>query len=77
MDFFEQQERARRSSRWLVQWYLLAVLSVVASYCLVAGLVYAFLALSGGLPLRGDAPLEWQGLFRTYFAALMRVPLHV
>jgi len=77
LDFFEQQERARRSSRWLVLWYLLSVLSVVASYCLVVGLVYAFLALSGGLPLRGDAPLEWQGLFRTYFAAMIRVPLQV
>jgi Zn-dependent protease with chaperone function len=77
LGFFEQQERARRRSRWLVVWYLLAVLSVVASYCLVVGLAYAFLALSGGLPLRGGAPLEWQGLFRTYFAALIRVPLHV
>ena len=77
MDFFEQQERARRNSRWLVLWYLLAVLSVVASYCLVAGLVYAFLALYGGVPLRGDAALEWQGFLRTYFAALARVPLQV
>jgi Zn-dependent protease with chaperone function len=41
LDFFEQQERARRSSRWLVVWYLLAVLSVIASYCLVAALLRA------------------------------------
>ena len=43
MDFFEAQERSRRSSRWLVLWYALAVLGVVASYCAVAALVYAYL----------------------------------
>ena len=75
MDFFEQQEKARRSSRWLVVWYLVAVASVIASYCLVAALAYAFLFLWGGnLPLRGDEPVEWRGLFGTYFAVLWRVP---
>ena len=39
MDFFEAQERSRRSTRWLVLWYLVAVLAVVASYCLVAALL--------------------------------------
>jgi len=74
LDFFEHQERARRNSRWLVLWYLVAVLCVIASYCLVAALAYAFVALYGAAPLAGDAPLEWQGLFRTYLAALVRVP---
>jgi Zn-dependent protease with chaperone function len=56
LDFFEQQERSRRNSRWLVLWYVLAVLSVVASYCAVAALAYALLALFVGAPPR--APLE-------------------
>ena len=77
MDFFAQQERARRNSRRLIGWYLLAAVSVLASYCVVAALVYAFWAIYAGLPLRGDAPLEWHGLFRTYFAALVRVPVQV
>lgn len=77
MDFFEQQEQARRSSRWLIVGYALAVLFAVASYCAVAGLAYAFVAMHGALPLSGDAPLEWQGLFGTYFAALARVPYQV
>jgi Zn-dependent protease with chaperone function len=57
LDFFEQQERARRSSRRLVFWYALAVLAVIASYCAVAGALYAFIALFiGATPLR--APLQ-------------------
>ena len=57
MDFFEQQERARRSSRRLVLWYALAVLCVIAGYCVVAGAVYAFIALfSGATPVR--VPLQ-------------------
>ena len=74
MDFFEHQERARRNSRWLVAWYFVAVLCVIASYCVAAALAYAFLAMYGAAPLAGDFPLEWQGLFTTYLAALVRVP---
>ena len=69
MDFFEQQERARRSSRRLVFWYAVAVLGVIASYCAAAGILYAFIALySGGLPLRGDAPLLARVPLQVYFA---------
>ena len=32
MDFFEQQEASRRTSRWLVLWYLAAAALTVASY---------------------------------------------
>jgi Zn-dependent protease with chaperone function len=74
LDFFEQQERSRRSSRWLIAWVLLAVLCAVASYCAVAGLLYGLLAAYGALPLAGSAPLEWKGLAPTYLAALVRVP---
>jgi Zn-dependent protease with chaperone function len=39
LDFFEQQERSRRTSRWLVLWYLVAVLLTVASYAAVGALL--------------------------------------
>ncbi|HEY7240898.1 MAG TPA: M48 family metalloprotease [Burkholderiales bacterium] len=39
MDFFERQERSRRTSRWLVLWYLVAVTLAVASYAAVGALV--------------------------------------
>ena len=40
MDFFAQQDEARRASRWLVLWYLLAVAFVVACFNLAAALAY-------------------------------------
>jgi hypothetical protein len=46
---------------------------VIASYCAVAWLAYGILAFYGA-PLVGDQPLQWQGLPRTYLAALLRVP---
>jgi len=39
LDFFAQQDLARRNSRWLIAWYLLAAAAVVASFCAVAWLV--------------------------------------
>jgi Zn-dependent protease with chaperone function len=57
LDFFEQQERSRRSSRWLVLWYALAVLLVVACYCAVAALGYLALAKFTG-ELAPRVPLE-------------------
>jgi Zn-dependent protease with chaperone function len=48
LDFFEAQERSRRSTRWLVLWYLVSVLAVVASYCAAAALITAFLAAFTG-----------------------------
>jgi len=50
LDFFEEQERARRRSRWLVLAYLAAVLFVVASYCAVGAALYAFWAKYTGHP---------------------------
>jgi len=44
LDFFEEQERARRRSRWLVAAYLAAVVFVVASYCAAGAGVYALWA---------------------------------
>jgi Zn-dependent protease with chaperone function len=60
LDFFESQERSRRSSRWLVLWYLLAVLAAIASYCAAAALIYAFLAAFTGAG--------------TFFGTLARIP---
>lgn len=75
MDFFEEQHQARRRSRWFLLGYLAAAASVVASYCAVAALVYAFFATAGALPLVGSEPLVWRGFWGTYFEALARVPL--
>ena len=67
MDFFERQEQARRTTRWLVFWYALAVLSVLASFCAVAALfrppvqIYvAIAALVGGCILAVSAYRIWQ-----------------
>ena len=53
MDFFDQQDAARRASRWLLLWYALAVVFVVACFNLAVALVYAVFALYGVLPLAG------------------------
>jgi Zn-dependent protease with chaperone function len=76
-DFFAQQELARRNTRWLVGAYGAAAILVALSYCAVVALAYALLAMYGALPLAGHAPLAWDGLFGTYFDALVRVPPQV
>lgn len=75
MDFFDQQDQALRTSRWLVLWYLLAALFVVLSFNIAAVLVYALFAIYGALPLAGGEPLVWRGLLRTYGYALFHAPL--
>ena len=55
MDFFDQQDSARRASRWLLLWYLLAVLFVVACFNLAVALAYAAIAWFAALP---PAPLQ-------------------
>lgn len=77
MDFFAQQDAARRASRWLTLWYLLAVAFVVLSFNVFAALVYALFAIYGALPLAGDEPLVWRGLWETYGHALLNVPAPV
>ncbi|HET9734296.1 MAG TPA: M48 family metallopeptidase, partial [Burkholderiales bacterium] len=74
MDFFDQQEHARRASRWLLLWYLLAVAFVVVCFNLAAALLYAVLAIYGALPLAGGEPLVWRGLWTTYWHAVAHVP---
>ncbi len=46
MDFFERQEAARKSTRWLVGWYVLAVFGVAAA---IAALASGALSLGGGV----------------------------
>jgi Zn-dependent protease with chaperone function len=70
LDFFEEQERARRRSRWLILVYLAAVLLVVASYCAVGTALYAF----SSAYLRGRAawpPLEFLAGIAAVVAALI------
>ena len=74
MDFFDQQDSARRASRWLLLWYLLAILFVVLCFNLAVAVAYAVFALYGALPLAGGEPLIWRGLLGTYWHALLHVP---
>jgi Zn-dependent protease with chaperone function len=74
LDFFDQQERARRASRWLLLWYFLAVAFVVLCFNLAAAAAYAVFALYGVAPLAGGEPLVWRGLASTYWHALLHVP---
>ena len=70
MDFFEEQERARRRSRWLVLACLAAVLFVVASYCAVGAGLYAV----SSAYLRGRAawpPFEILAAIAAVVAALI------
>ncbi len=67
MDFFEQQEQARRTTRRLVLWYALAAVSVVASFCAVAApfgpplqVYMAIAAIVGGCILVVSAYRIWQ-----------------
>ncbi len=67
MDFFEQQEQARRTTRWLVLWYALAAVSVVASFCAVAApfgpplqVYMTIAAIVGGCILVVSAYRIWQ-----------------
>ncbi len=74
MDFFARQDAARRASRWLVLWYLLAALFVILCFNVAAALAYAVLAIYGALPLAGGEPLVWTTLGATYWHAVFHVP---
>ena len=74
MDFFDRQESARRASRWLLAWYLLAIVFVVVCFNIVVALFYALFAIYGALPLAGGEPLVWHGLWTTYWHAVAHVP---
>jgi Zn-dependent protease with chaperone function len=48
MNFFTAQEKARRSTRWLVLWFALAALATVASLYAITGLLVQWRALLQG-----------------------------
>jgi Zn-dependent protease with chaperone function/uncharacterized tellurite resistance protein B-like protein len=52
LDFFDRQDSARRASRWLVLWYLLAVLFVVACFDAAASLMHLAVTWGQWPPLR-------------------------
>jgi len=65
LDFFEQQEHSRSTSRWLVLWYLVAVALTVASYAALGALLswplaLAVAALVAGCILWVSAYRMWQ-----------------
>jgi Zn-dependent protease with chaperone function len=59
LDFFAQQELARRSSRRLVLWFLAAAGFTIASYGLAAAAFYALAAGYAGLPSLWMPPKGW------------------
>jgi Zn-dependent protease with chaperone function len=60
LDFFEQQEQARRTTRWLVLWYALALVLTVACYAAAAAAAYALFTLywEGAVRVPGEV---WAG----------------
>ncbi|HEY4637295.1 MAG TPA: hypothetical protein VIH23_03435, partial [Burkholderiales bacterium] len=58
MDFFAQQDEARRASRRLVLWYLVAAAFVILSFNLAGALGYAVIAIFGLLPLSSAHALD-------------------
>ncbi len=56
MDFFGHQERARKSTRWLVVLFVLAVLAIIASIWFAAS------ALLLATDVGSDGPAQWQVL---------------
>ncbi|GHT85488.1 hypothetical protein AGMMS49543_16960 [Betaproteobacteria bacterium] len=51
MDFFGAQTRARRNSRWLVCWFALAVLGIIAAVYLAITLIFGWTPRPGGTML--------------------------
>ncbi len=73
MDFFAQQDEARRASRRLVLWFLLAVAFVVAAMALAAALtVTVFVMMLGEVPGAGEA-YHWHGLPGYFADVFLRV----
>jgi Zn-dependent protease with chaperone function len=76
LDFFAQQDSARRASRWLLFWYFVAVAFVVLCFNLAVALAYSVLALYGALPLAGG-DWVWTSLPQAWWHALTHVPAKV
>jgi Zn-dependent protease with chaperone function len=55
MDFFGEQARARRKSRWLTLWFVLAVLFIVLTIYFIAIIAFASVPRFSGAPPEGSA----------------------
>ena len=55
MDFFEQQDRARRRSRWLILLFLIAVAGIAGGVTIIVALLVHALGSSGGSIVMPDA----------------------
>ncbi len=72
MDFFELQHEARRSTRWLLLLYLLAVAGIVLAVCAGVGVTYAMYALYGLAPLAHEVRFDAEHVA----ASLLGIMLH-
>ena len=59
MDFFEAQDQARRRTKWLVLWFILAMLGVVAAVNL---LIFIFFGDGGGVGIMIPASVGTAGI---------------
>ncbi|HVC10336.1 MAG TPA: M48 family metallopeptidase [Burkholderiales bacterium] len=71
MDFFELQEHARRSTRWLLLLYLLAVAAIVLAVCAGIGATYTMSALYGFAPLAREVRFDGQHIVASYLGIML------
>ncbi len=60
MDFFEHQEQARKKTHVLVLYFILAVVGVVASVCVVVSLVLTFASGEGEQIVQSGKLFQWE-----------------
>ncbi len=72
MNFFENQARARRSTRWLVVLYLLAVVAVIGAVCLGIGAAYAMGVLYGSFSPAGDVSVDYGRLGVSFWRVMQK-----
>jgi len=59
MDFFERQDKARRNTKWLVFYFVMAVLCIIASVYLVCLLIFAGVSAKSHRPGRAPQITLW------------------
>ena len=72
MNFFENQARARRSTRWLVLLYLLAVAAVIGAVCAGMGAAYALGTLYGAFPPAPDVTIDYGRMGVSFVDVMLR-----
>lgn len=71
MDFFELQHAARRSTRWLLLLYLLAVAGIVLAVCAGVGLAYSMYALYGLAPLAQEVRFDAEHISASFLGIVL------